>query len=55
MDKERLIETLCIEEERIVARDNTVSYGRRKLQLPESRVRPHYVCNTEHRSKFRAC
>lgn len=42
-DRQQLIETLCIEEDRIVARDNTVSYGRLKLQLPESRLRPHYV------------
>jgi hypothetical protein len=26
-----------------VARDNTVSWGGLKLQLPESRLRPHYV------------
>ncbi|MGB7839745.1 MAG: ISNCY family transposase [Terrimicrobiaceae bacterium] len=42
-DPELLRETLCSEEERIVGRDNTVTYGRLKLQLPESRVRPHYV------------
>ena len=38
-----LKEILCIEEERIVARDNTVAYERLRLQLPESRARPHYV------------
>jgi transposase len=38
-----LREILCIKEERIVARDNTVSWGGLKLQLPESRLRPHYV------------
>src|SRR5256885_3707475 len=38
-----LSEALCIEEERVVGRDNTVSYARLKLQLPESRVRAHYV------------
>jgi len=42
-DKELLAEILCVEEERIVARDNTVSWGRLKLQLPESRLRPHFV------------
>jgi hypothetical protein len=42
-DPELLRETLCIEEERVVDRDNTVTYERLKLQLPESRMRPHYV------------
>src|SRR5262245_21973038 len=42
-DKELLGEVLCVQEERIVARDNTVSWGRLKLQLPESRLRAHYV------------
>ena len=42
-DPELLRETLCSEEERIVGRDNTVAYGRLKLQLPDSRMRPHYV------------
>jgi hypothetical protein len=42
-DPALLSETLCSEEERIVGRDNTVSYGRLKLQLPESRMRAHYV------------
>jgi hypothetical protein len=36
-------EILCSHEERTVGRDNTISYQRRTLQLPESRVRPHYV------------
>ena len=36
-------EYLCIEEERVVNRDNTVAFERLKLQLPESRVRAHYV------------
>ena len=27
----------------MVARDNTVAYGGLRLQLPESRVRAHYV------------
>jgi transposase len=38
-----LAETLCIEEERVVARDNTVAYRTLRLQLPESRIRAHYV------------
>jgi len=42
-DQEVLSEILCVEEERVVARDNTVSWGRLKLQLPDSRLRPHYV------------
>ena len=42
-DQSQLIEALCIEEERIVARDNTVVYGRAHLQLPESPARAHYV------------
>jgi hypothetical protein len=43
VDPELLSETLCIEEERVVGRDNTVSYEGLKLQLPESSVRAHYV------------
>jgi transposase len=42
-DKKMLGEILCAHEERTVGRDNTISYGRRTLQLPESRARPHYV------------
>jgi transposase len=38
-----LAEILCIEEERVVARDNTVACGSLRLQLPESRTRAHYV------------
>src|SRR5690606_4327894 len=33
-DSVELTETLCVEEERIVARDNTVTFGRLRLQLP---------------------
>ena len=43
VDAELLRETLCIEEERVVGRDNTVVFGNVKLQLPESRMRAHYV------------
>jgi len=42
-DPASLSEILCIEEERVVARDNTVAYERLRLQLPQSRVRAHYV------------
>jgi transposase len=38
-----LAETLCLEEERVVARDNTVAYANRRLQLPASKTRAHYV------------
>jgi len=40
---EVLRETLCCEDERVVGRDNTVSYERLRLQLPQSRARAHYV------------
>ena len=43
VDPALLAETLCIEEERIVARDNTVVFGARRLQLPASQARAHYV------------
>jgi len=36
-------EILCIEEERIVANDNTLSWNGMRLQLPQSRLRPHFV------------
>jgi len=42
-DPALLAETLCIEEERVVARDNTVAYEGRRLQLPASSARAHYV------------
>jgi transposase len=42
-DPTLLAETLCIEEERVVAHDNTVAYGGRRLQLPASKARAHYV------------
>lgn len=43
VDPALLAETLCIEEERVVARDNTVVFGNRRLQLPPSQARAHYV------------
>lgn len=42
-DPAQLAEILCIEEERIVARDNTVIFGRMRLQLPPSQIRRHFV------------
>lgn len=36
-------EALCVVEERTVANDNTIAWGGRRLQLPESRLRPHFV------------
>jgi transposase len=42
-DTTLLVEALCVEEERIVGHDNTVSFEGRKLQLPKSPLRPHYV------------
>src|SRR5262249_54251360 len=38
-----LTEILCIERERIVARDNTITHAGRRLQLPASPLRSHYV------------
>lgn len=34
---------LCVIEERTVGNDNTVSWNGLRLQLPESRLRPHFV------------
>ena len=36
-------EVLCIQEDRTVGNDNTVKWERRSLQLPPSRLRPHFV------------
>jgi len=36
-------ETLCVVEERVVGNDNTVVWSGRRLQLPASRLRPHFV------------
>jgi transposase len=38
-----LAETLCLHEQRVVDRANTVSWGRLRLQLPQSPLRAHYV------------
>lgn len=34
---------LCVIEERVVSNDNTIVWGGLRLQLPESRLRPHFV------------
>jgi transposase len=36
-------EILCVQEERTVGNDNTVSWRGRRLQLPPSPLRPHFV------------
>jgi transposase len=36
-------EALCVIEERTVANDNTIAWSVWRLQLPESRLRPHFV------------
>lgn len=38
-----LAEVLCVQEERTVGNDNCISFGGRKLQIPESPLRPHFV------------
>jgi hypothetical protein len=38
-----LVEILCVQEERVVGNDNRVSCLNRKLQIPESPLRPHFV------------
>jgi transposase len=43
VDPTILADILCIQEERQVGNDNTVSYNRRRLQIPPSPIRPHYV------------
>jgi Helix-turn-helix domain len=42
-DRGQIAEILCVEEERVVSRDNTVAWGGLRLQLPQSRMRHHYV------------
>lgn len=36
-------EVLCIVEERVVGKDNTVAWNGKRLQIPPSRLRPHFV------------
>ena len=38
-----LTEMLCVQEERVVAKDNTVHYHRQRLQIPQDPHRFHYV------------
>jgi hypothetical protein len=42
-DPDALADILCVQQHRVVARDNTVSYEGHCLQLPQSPARPHYV------------
>ena len=43
VERPRLVETLCIEEARTAGRDNTIAWDGRRLQIPESPLRRHYV------------
>jgi len=36
-------QTLCVIEDRTLANDNSIAWSGRRLQLPESRLRPHFV------------
>jgi transposase len=36
-------DVLCVQEERIVGNDNTVAFHGLRLQIPPSRIRPHFV------------
>lgn len=36
-------DVLCVQEERVVANDNTVAFQGLRLQIPPSRLRPHFV------------
>jgi winged helix-turn helix protein len=42
-DRAALTESLCSQDDRVVGRDNTVSWQRLKLQLPASPLRHHWV------------
>ena len=42
-DRVMLAEVLCVHEQRVVGRDNTVRYKNKTLQLPQSPLRHHYV------------
>ena len=42
-ERAQLIEALCRQEERVVARDNTVGFDGLRLQLPQSPLRRHWV------------
>ena len=36
-------DVLCVQEERVVGNDNTVAFQGLRLQIPPSRLRPHFV------------
>jgi len=36
-------DVLCVQEERVVGNDNTVAFQGLRLQIPPSRIRPHFV------------
>ena len=42
-DRATLVDTMCVQEARVVRNDNTVSYRNLILQLPQSPIRHHYV------------
>lgn len=42
-DRSAWHDVLCIQDERVVANDNTVRYGKLILQLPQSPLRAHFV------------
>jgi hypothetical protein len=42
-DPASLADIMCVQQDRVVGRDNTVSYAGHSLQLPSSPLRPHYV------------
>jgi len=42
-DRRVLVETLCRHQDRVVARDNTAPFENKRLQLPESPLRHHWV------------
>jgi hypothetical protein len=41
--QEQWRDVLCLQEERVVAPDNTVSWKRRRLQIPPHPARAHFV------------
>jgi len=42
-DKQLLRDILCVQHERVVGRDNTISFAGKRLQLPPSPLRHHFV------------
>lgn len=43
LDKQQLRDILCGQHDRTVGRDNTVAFNGKRLQLPPSPLRPHFV------------